>query len=739
MLITIDRTKDLFSMFEFDDFYQILFEISNEYRYKILLQLKQKPMNITQISNTLNLRLPEVSRHLSRLSEVGLTFKEPNGLFHISNYCKLVLNQVKDLEFITKHKKYFNTHTTAGIPPEFMKRIGDLDDSSYMYNAINFLHSVEKIIDESEEYVWFIGDEYIINASHHINEAAKRDVAFRIIEPENYVSSLEQDSLDLMFSNLNYSSTLEKMALKTINVFLYVSEKMAAIAFPLEDTRFDYLGFTATDKSSIQWCKDLFLFYWGQAKPRSIVSATDRRRSRQKIEEPSRGKIIIEGANDPTSDFKIVQDAVDHYDEVILKGVFNFGSQGIVVSRSCNIRGEGRDEDIPLTKIYKSKWQIPFTTDEWLIRSKGVDIDVTIENIHFTDFNGTCIEAYGGNNITLRNNRITLETGYARGRRHHYGDMVVGIHVGKFGEPEPNVKYYPGKVVIEGNYIDFALSYIRGGYIPRSVQWDDLAYHPNLVEEYYPGAGVFINHVEGFVKVQDNVIKNMNALGINASDCMDSAEVHIKNNLVASDIYGAHAHGEPEAGCGITAHSAASFRDRHGFKINISNNTIKCTKPSYVGIRVSGPFNAPLGSDKFKEGYVGENNIHLDNGYVGIKVGRSDNIEVSKNIITGKVYYGIKVQAKGRPTDEIFYSEKNSIKNNDMTRLTIKNPDGYSNDYADGIIFSGIKGKAKTAHIWLDEHTIKSDIKLRKDETLIDEGKNNSTAFVDGHTNQSTI
>jgi hypothetical protein len=59
------------------------------------------------------------------------------------------------------------------------------------------------------------------------------------------------------------------------------------------------------------------------------------------------------------------------------------------------------------------------------------------------------------------------------------------------------------------------------------------------------------------------------------------------------------------------------------------------------------------------------------------------------------VYYGVKVHAKRRPVDEIFYSERNSISNNDISQLTIKDPDGYSNNYADGIIFSGKKGKAK--------------------------------------------
>jgi hypothetical protein len=227
----------------------------------------------------------------------------------------------------------------------------------------------------------------------------------------------------------------------------------------------------------------------------------------------------------------------------------------------------------------------------------------------------------------------------------------------------------------------------------------------------------------------------MNALGINASDCMPSAEVHVENNMVVSDIYGSHAQGEYESGYGITVYSAASFRDRHGFSFNISNNTIKFSKPSYTGIRVSGPFNAPIGSEKFKEGYVGENSIHLDNGYVGIKIGRSDKIRVSENIISGKAYYGIRVHAKGLTTDEMFYSDGNSILNNNMSGLSIKASDEYSNSHADGIIFSRKKANVKTANVWLDDYSRRCDVKLETGETLIDEGLNNHIEFADNDSN----
>lgn len=716
-----------------DDFYNILFEVSNEDRHSILLQLEKEPLNVTQISKKLSLSLPETSRHVSRLSEVGLTLKNPDGLHRLTHFGELILTHVRELEFMIRHREYFTSHAATELPPEFVKRIGDLADGTYMPNAINFLHSVENLIRDAEEYVWFLGDEYIMGALPHIEEALERDVEFRIMEPEGYAPNKNLGPMspeELSIISRPPGPSLERRTHESIDIFLYMSDKRVAVAFPIGDGRFDYSGFSATDRRSILWCRDLFLHYWEQAKPMTMApTPVFEQPVARIISEPSLGRIIIEGANDPSVDHVAVQNAVDNYDEIILRGVFNFGSSGITITRSCLLRGEGREDGIPLTKVYKTRWQVPFTTDEWLIRAKGDGIDVTIENIHFIDFNGTCIEAYGGKSLTVKDNRITIETGYARGRRHPYGDMVIGIHVGRFGEPEPGVRYYPGRVLIEGNHLDFALSYLRGGHMPRSVEWEHPVHHPNLLEEYYIGAGIFVNHVEGSVSILNNVVKNMNALGINASDCMGSAEVQIKDNMVVSDIFGAHAHGEAESGFGITAHSAAVFRERPGFKIDISGNTIKCSKLSYGGIRVYGPFNAPEGSGKFTEGHVRDNKIHLDDGFVGIKIGRNDSVEVAGNVITGKAYYGIRVHALGDPHDVTMYADGNTVMDNDMETLTIKGPDAYSDSLADGKTFAISPGGSETAHVWLDLLSRNGTVGVKADEVVIDEGEGNSIIF----------
>ncbi len=105
----------------------LLFEVSNEDRLRILLRLGEGPMNVTGLSRELGVTTQEASRHLSRLGETGLTVKDPEGFHRITPYGELTL--VQDLDFTSRHRDYFRTHVLSGIPGEFVSRMGELVDS----------------------------------------------------------------------------------------------------------------------------------------------------------------------------------------------------------------------------------------------------------------------------------------------------------------------------------------------------------------------------------------------------------------------------------------------------------------------------------------------------------------------------------------------------------------------------------------------------------------------------------
>jgi hypothetical protein len=444
---------------------------------------------------------------------------------------------------------------------------------------------------------------------------------------------------------------------------------------------------------------------------------------------------VFARAHDPIIDTQALQDAVDNFDEVILRGRFNLdsacmrasmtGTTSIKIRRSVVIRGEGRENNIPSTKIVKSNWAFPLLDLDYLIEVDGNGIDVAIENLHFQDFNGFCIVTAQGNSVKICDNRITLFSGLARG--HTYGDMgdhVTGITIG--GSYVDGC--FPGGVIIEGNYLDFALNYSLGGYVSRKKVLDPNYRPDHSNHESYLGFGILVNIILGKAIIRDNIIRNMNAKGIVVQDNYESAEIQITGNTIVSEIFGSYPFSTHFAGFGIQVLGAWSL-PFSGAHIDISSNEIKCDKLNYCGIAVYGPSMYKEGAGKLGECTVRDNDIHLGDGSVGVLIRKNDGTEVSRNKFSGRAYYGFHLSGSKDREGFDLGSNRNLIEGNDMMDLVIKPPDKYSDSHIDGRMFTGSEGKSITAHVWLNEFTTMNTIKLRANETAIDEGVDNEISF----------
>jgi len=704
-------------------FYDVLFELSNEDRHRILLRLDEEPLNLTNLARELELSFPETSRHVLRLSEVGLIQKDVKGSYRLTPYGEVVLKQLHELEFTSKHKDYFINHTLTDLPIEYIKRLGDLKGSKYTDDTMRFFHRIENLIKEAEEYVWFQIDEYPISALSSIEEAIGRGVQFRIIEPEERVTGphLSLDAFDDIpdLARTRHTPLAEHRTLEKSDVFLFLSEKGGLLAFPAFEGRCDYRGFNITDERSLKWCEDIFQHYWKRAEPMVYISPTEYvRPTHARVPEEARAQIVVVGHDDSPIDARAVQDAVDNFDEVILRGTFNFLTSNVVVRRSIVIRGEGREDDIPSTKIYKKGWDFPFSEWDYVFCIDGKGVDVTIENIHFTDFNCIAIGGMQGNSLTIKENRITLDTGIGRGMIFgHFGDTIIGICCRN---------NFPGDIVIEGNYLDFALSHVKGGFIPLRGYEEDPRYRPDLVKhENYIGIGILVQFASGKVRIEDNIVRNMNARGILSIDCYASAEVLIKHNTIISGVYGVYMSYRDRAGYGILAQTAWQ-NPSPGYYIEITDNKIICEKLNYCGINIAGPHFHPEGVDKLREGLIRNNTIHLENGLDGILVQKCDDFKISNNKLSGSAYYGIQINTRPQKGDLDLGSYGNIVEDNDMKELEIKNPDEYSDSHVDDDYFSGSLGKSSTAHVWLAYNSKNNRVKIRTDETVIDDGIDNT-------------
>lgn len=260
---------------------KLFFELSSEDRLRILQQLNKKAMNVTGLSKKLDLTTQESSRHVSRLSDVGLAQKDSNGLYHLTLHGRLVLKQLQGLTFTSQHKDYFTSHSLANLPSEFISRIGDLSGSKYVNDISAAYSKIERLIQEADEYLLVITDHYLMSILPLLRDAFKREVKTRNIEAKDWVVPFEikERVRDLPWyqptvNQARQSELLQERLLQRLDVYLYMSEKeVAMISFPLAEGTFDYLGFTSKDEASHKWCRDLFEHYWERAPSRETLAS----------------------------------------------------------------------------------------------------------------------------------------------------------------------------------------------------------------------------------------------------------------------------------------------------------------------------------------------------------------------------------------------------------------------------------------------------------------------------------
>jgi predicted transcriptional regulator len=258
-------------------FYDTLFEFSNENRFKILRLLEHSPLKITQLSKVLNLSLTEISRHSARLVEIRVILKDSDGNYNLSPFGQLMLKQFSSLEFVSRHQEYFNSHKLK-LPQKFLSRLGELSDCFYTDDVMQTFFHINRMMEEADEFFWNITDQYIMSTIPHVKRIARNGIKARSIDLVGYIFpkemkiSVSEEDKESAYRARELGN-IEMRTLESIDVFLWMSEKeVAALAFPNIQGVFDYTGFNSKSENAINWCKDLFLYYWEKAERKTEFS-----------------------------------------------------------------------------------------------------------------------------------------------------------------------------------------------------------------------------------------------------------------------------------------------------------------------------------------------------------------------------------------------------------------------------------------------------------------------------------
>jgi predicted transcriptional regulator len=255
----------------------LFFELSSEDRLQILKLLMEEPMNVTGLSKQMDLAVQETSRHVARLEKVGLTRKDLEGLHHVTLYGQLVHKILPGLDFISTNRDYFSDHSLGKIPSEYICRLGELRSSTLVDDVVLGFYNVNKMLRSAEEYIWTITDRYVVSHLPLFADAIKRGIQVRNLEsptisPRDLDESLLDSEVKRDIHEGRLDGRLEEKVCDSLDLYLFLSEKeVAAIAFPLESGKLDYIGFRSDDELARNWCVDIFNYYWNRSVERSEV------------------------------------------------------------------------------------------------------------------------------------------------------------------------------------------------------------------------------------------------------------------------------------------------------------------------------------------------------------------------------------------------------------------------------------------------------------------------------------
>ena len=265
---------------------ELLFELSNEDRLMIIFQLKKKSMKIAHLSKKLNFTVQETSRNVSRLNETNLIYRRGDGSFKLTAYGENALNLLPGFKFLSKHTKYFTTHTLSQLPHEFFCRIGDLVDCTYIGDVMLTFFEAEKMMDDAEEFLWLLSDQHLVSSVPHIKNALEKKIQVKIITPSDLrypKSYFDQETVKELVSvekQARREGMLEERWIERVDTAIGVSDKLSGrVFFPTIEGHFDYKGFTVVDATSHKYCKDLFDHYWNKATtkiPDHILDSSNR-------------------------------------------------------------------------------------------------------------------------------------------------------------------------------------------------------------------------------------------------------------------------------------------------------------------------------------------------------------------------------------------------------------------------------------------------------------------------------
>jgi predicted transcriptional regulator len=251
---------------------ELLFILASIDRLKLLSEIGVKKSRLGELTNKISATPQETSKHLMRLRNAQLIEKDSDGFFGLTALSEIVLTILPSIGFLAQHRDYFLHHDISSLPPELIRRLGELQASVYVEKVGAILVHARRVMREAEEYIWLMADHSLEGEEPLVSSGKLSDsqVKWKIILPAG--ANIDWPLLRKTVGS-NNKGKMEIYLLENasdITAGIALNEKIAALSLPDNKGRLDFNGgFTSDNAAFRNWCQDLFSMHRNK-KGRSV-------------------------------------------------------------------------------------------------------------------------------------------------------------------------------------------------------------------------------------------------------------------------------------------------------------------------------------------------------------------------------------------------------------------------------------------------------------------------------------
>jgi predicted transcriptional regulator len=236
-----------------------MFELSHKGRLETLRILKEKPHRLTDVSKILDLTSAEVSRHLGRLSKAKLVIKNGEGMYTLSPFGNIILQEVTKFNFLTTHHEYFLTHDFTVLPEE-LQWLTPLSNTRIVKGTLEIMSLVEDLTREAENLIWVMSVQPMRAMIDLSVKRATEGVNLRFIYSKGVEIPKEYKTKKKI--------PLEVRVVSDLNVALKYNQKIAGIVLPDMSGKVDFgAALMGENPQFLKWVELLFDYYWDRGEP----------------------------------------------------------------------------------------------------------------------------------------------------------------------------------------------------------------------------------------------------------------------------------------------------------------------------------------------------------------------------------------------------------------------------------------------------------------------------------------